>query len=109
MLNVVEGSGNTVFEDDTPPPNNPLSMGCKFFSGGIYGLYRKGDRINFGGGSMSLYFEVLGPFLAFRVIRGWIQPHTSYFSDMHLKEILRWSFVVVKASKRAHSIGNLNS
>ena len=33
-------------------------------------------------------------------------PHISCFLEMHLIEILTWSFVVLETSKRVHSIGN---
>ena len=47
------------------------------------------DRKNSAVGSFDIKFYVLAPFLRFIVIRGWIPPHISYISEMHLIEILR--------------------
>ena len=35
-----------------PPPQSPQDEGCNFFPGDIKGIYKKGDHINFGVGSL---------------------------------------------------------
>ena len=56
LFNVVETSGNYVFEDDNPPI--ALRERVVSYALEIFGLYRKRDRINFGGGSLYCLSEV---------------------------------------------------
>ena len=52
LFNVVKRSGNYVLKNETPFLHSPQGRGCKLCPGGIQGLCRKGDRINFGEGSL---------------------------------------------------------
>ena len=99
FFSVLNRSGNYVFEDEHP--HSPQGKGCKLCSGGIY---KKGVRRNFGVGSLDWRSDVLVFCLIQTDQRVDTPPHTSYFPEMHLIEILRWPFVVIETSKRAQSI-----
>ena len=55
LFNVIDRSGNYVFQDDTLPPAELRARVVSYVLGQIRFIYRKNGRINFGGGLLSCY------------------------------------------------------
>ena len=105
-INIVERSRNYIFKDATPP-HTAFKARVVSYALGKFKVYIERAITKTFEGAHSISNQKC-PFLRFRMISEWIAPpphtHTSCFPELHLIEILRWPFVVIKTSKRAQSI-----